>query len=186
MKARPKENDFAFLLIIFSIIPIMNWKLCYFCTLLYESIRVIDKLLQVFCIFRLTRYSSQSLVPNNWLFILVLYALSDQLLVFFTSNLTQNETNFMLEQTCLCLEVFFWQELTQSFPCFFTIFVSHQVHYSIFTEERYFFSQKKPKISFLLKEAIKFAFFQECIELLLGKRSSRFFCAVIELSIFLL
>lgn len=69
------------------------------CTFSHE-LRVIwcEKLFQILFILGLTGNCSESLVPDNVLFIIIFDALSHIVLTSFDSNLSQNETSLMLKQ----------------------------------------------------------------------------------------
>ena len=60
----------------------------------------------------------------------------------FTSDLPDDEANFMLEQTRLCLKVFLRKQLAQNFPVFSRVDISHMVHNSVFMEQRHFITAK--------------------------------------------
>lgn len=75
----------------------MNRELGHLCTLFYQLIGVIEELVQVVRVFRLTGNCCKGLVPNYCLFVTVLDALSNEMLVISTANLTEDEANFVFK-----------------------------------------------------------------------------------------
>lgn len=91
--------------------PVVDLKLGNLSTLSDQSIRIIEKLVEIFMIFGLTCDCSKRLMPDNRFFFLVLDALSDEILMSFATDLPKDEADLMFEQTCLGLVVLFRKQL---------------------------------------------------------------------------
>lgn len=71
---------------------------------------MIHELLQVGDVLRLAGHSCQGLMSDYVFFLFILYAFSDQVLIPVAPYLSQNEADFMFEETSLCFEVFLTQQ----------------------------------------------------------------------------
>lgn len=75
-------------------------------------------------------------MPHNRLLVLVLNALSHQMLGSTASDLSQHEADLVLEQTGLSLSVFLGQQLAEHLDRLLCSLVPEHVSHAIFAEER--------------------------------------------------
>lgn len=163
--------------------PIVDLKLSHLCTLPYQSIRIVQKFVEILVILGLTCHCSKCFMPDNRLFFLVFDAFPDQMFLRFAAYLPKDETYLMLEQTGLSLVVLLWQQLGQHFDAFLSFSVTHQVHYPVFVEERNIFPQEQRQKSTLLVYLLQLVLTQEFKELLFVVGSSWLFCLEIVLAV---
>jgi hypothetical protein len=75
----------------------VNRELRHLRTLFYQLVGVIEELVQVVGVLRLAGHSCKSLVPDDCLFVAVLDALSNEVLVIAATDLAEDEANFVFE-----------------------------------------------------------------------------------------
>jgi hypothetical protein len=75
----------------------VNRELSHLRTLFYQLVGVIEELVQVVGVLRLAGNRCKSLVPDDCLFVAVLDALSNEVLVIAATDLAEDEANFVFE-----------------------------------------------------------------------------------------
>lgn len=120
-----------------------------------ELVGVLGVLLDESGVLGLTGRGCQGLVPDDVLFLVVVDALQDQVLVISVPDLADDEADFVFEEAGLSLEIFFTQQLAQHANAVLGSDVPHHVHYAVLREERHIITHQQTQITVLLENGLE-------------------------------